>query len=80
MLSQAKRCINDPLLKWFESYLKGRVLYVKYKKFVSTSINVLFGVLQGSHLDPILFLIFINSVCSVFKDVEFLLVVYDLKL
>ena len=63
----------------FENYLKGSVQQVKYKKFVFNAIDVLSGVTQNSHLDPILFVIFINDVCSVFKDVEFLLFTDGLK-
>ena len=60
--------------------LKSRVQYVEFKKFVSDVIDILCGILQGSHLAPILFLTFINEVSLLYKDVEFLLFVNDLKL
>lgn len=54
--------INGPLRRWFESYLKDRVQYIKYKKNISNGSNVLSGLPQGSHLDLFLFIIFINDV------------------
>ena len=39
---------NGSWLRWFRSHLKGRVQYVKFKKFVSDTIDVLTGIPQGS--------------------------------
>jgi len=46
---------SDPFLSWFNSYLINHIQVVKYKNFISNSINVLSGVPQGDHLSPLLF-------------------------
>ena len=46
------------LLKWFLSYLKGRVQSVQIGSIFSREQNLLFGVPQGSLLGPVLFTIY----------------------
>ena len=48
---------GDPL-KWFLSYLKGRVQSVQIGSTFSWEQNLLFGVPQGSVLGPVLFTIY----------------------
>ena len=53
--------IGDPLLSWFCSYLVGRQQRVLVNGTCSTWSEVGSGVLQGSILGPILFLLLIND-------------------
>jgi len=57
-----KSGIGEPLLSWFRSYLSDRYQWVKIFGIKSNVFLAPFGVLQGGHLSPLLFSIFINSV------------------
>ena len=50
--------IKEDPLKWFLSYLKGRVQSVQIGSIFSREQNLLFGVPQGSVLGPVLFTIY----------------------
>lgn len=68
------------LLKWISSYLTGRTQYVLVNGQKSRLFDVSSGVPQGSHLGPLLFLLFINDVTSVLKYSNCLMYADDIKI
>ncbi|GBM10082.1 putative RNA-directed DNA polymerase from transposon BS [Araneus ventricosus] len=68
------------LTEWLHSYLCNRTLYVDFYNAVSREFSGTSGVPQGSNLGPLLFILFINDLISVFKYSECLLFADDLKL
>lgn len=71
--------IRGNLLRWFQSYVTGRVQTVVINGFASNSVVVSSGVPQGSILGPLLFILFINDISECFIHSEFLLYADDLK-
>lgn len=66
-------------VNWFYSYLSGRTQNVKFKEHTSQTIHVPSGVPQGSHLGPLLFLIYINDLPDALDFCEILLYADDAK-
>ena len=59
---------NQNALSWFSSCLGDRQFTVKVTSSVSTTRPIAAGVPQGSHLGPILFLLYINSLPQTIPD------------
>ena len=56
--------IEGTAFKWFESFLKGRTQKVKINTSYSEESKLVYGVAQGSVLGPVLFNIYIRSLCK----------------
>ena len=69
--------IRGSMLKWFESYLKGRKQYVFYNGATSSIQEITCGVPQGSVLGPLLFLLYINDLPNISDKLQFFLFADD---
>lgn len=73
--------IHSSLLGWIESYLTGRSQYVKISGWSSRVFEVTSGVPQGSHLGPLLFILFINDVTkNLSASMSYFMYADDLKI
>lgn len=72
--------IHGNLLGWISSYLDGRIQRIVIDGCVSDPINVTSGVPQGSHLGPLLFILYINDIGNTIQYTNFLLYADDLKI
>nr|CAH7752243.1 unnamed protein product [Callosobruchus chinensis] len=68
------------LCPWISSYITNRQQIVTVNGFTSETIAVTSGVPQGSHLGPLLFIIYVNDIKRVFKFSKCLLYADDLKI
>ena len=67
---------NTPL-RWFDSYLTGRLQYVEVNGACSDSLPITTGVPQGSILGPLLFIIYMNDIPNSSSEVNFILYADD---
>ncbi|KAK4471072.1 hypothetical protein MN116_000587 [Schistosoma mekongi] len=72
--------VKDPLHSWFASFLKGRKQTVKFNNSLSSPKPITSGVIQGSVLGPLLFVIYINDINNVIKHGRPYLYADDLKI
>lgn len=67
-------------VEWIRSYLTNRTQRVKIGNTTSSLFNVLSGVPAGSHLGPLLFVLFVSDIGDVIKFSKFLMYADDIKL
>ena len=72
--------VEGNMLRWFESYLSGRMQRVVINGACSNWYSVTSGVPQGSIIGPTLFLTYINDISHCVKYSEFLLFADDTKI
>ena len=67
------------VLDWFRNYLSGRKQIVKFKLTSSDYLTIKCGVPQGSLLEPLLFLIYVNDIHKSAEILSFILFADDKK-
>jgi hypothetical protein len=72
--------IGNPLLSWLQSYLSNKRQFVKFHGTPSELTHIPSGVPQESHLSPLLFILFINSVKTFLPFTKVLLFADDIKM
>ncbi|KAL1446530.1 hypothetical protein WDU94_005624 [Cyamophila willieti] len=72
--------IGESFLRWLSDYLCGRTQQVRLGNSLSSSIDVLSGVGQGSHIGPLLFSLFFNDLPDVICHSSILMFADDVKL
>ena len=64
--------LPDWLTQWIWSYLTGRSAFVRLGDTVSESFDISSRVPQGTHLGPLIFVLFINDLCKLLKSPKFM--------
>ena len=69
--------IHETALQWINSYLSDREHFVSWNQTHSPSLNLNIGVLQGSILKLLLFLIYVNDIINYSNILSFVLFADD---
>ena len=69
--------VGHRAVNWFHSYLSERMQIVRHGNVTSDPVVLKKGVPQGSVLGPLLFIIYINNVCSEFNYSQYHLYAND---
>jgi hypothetical protein len=72
--------IHGDLLRWLKSYISGRLQSVAINNCASRFRMCPSGVPQGSHLGPVLFILYINDIGCCFQSSHFLIYADDIKI
>jgi hypothetical protein len=72
--------IRPPLLTWISSYLSNRSQVVSVDGYLSKPKPVISGVIQGSVLGPVLFLLFINDIFESIRHGKSFMFADDIKI
>ena len=69
--------IRGPALNWLKSYLSNRKQFVSVNDMDSNTLDIAYGVPQGSILGPLLFVIYINDIPEIAGYAKFIIYADD---
>lgn len=72
--------IRGTVLQWVRSFLSGRQQCVKLGNVCKQSLDITYGVPQGSELGPKLFIMYVNDICKISGVMNFVLFADDTNL
>ena len=60
--------ISGNLLQWIKSFLCCRTQQTRVRNCLSCILEICSGIVQGSDIGPLLFVLFINDIIEIFSD------------